>query len=83
MKVVKISLLSEEKKKKMKITDRIKRKKDYSGYIDGLILVLVILSSFNAIVSLEYIVIPIFLTVVFILLQFKRLVTKKVEMKNK
>lgn len=84
MKVVKISLLSEEKKKKIKFTDRIKRKKrDYSNYIDGLILFLIVFTSMGVYGNIALITIPIFLTVIFVLLQFKRLVTKKVEVKSK
>lgn len=84
MKVVKISLLAEEKrKKKMKITDRIKRKTDYSKYMDAFILFMIVFTSMGVYGNIYFITVPIAFIVIFVLLQMKRLVNKKVETKNK
>ncbi|GAH02187.1 unnamed protein product [marine sediment metagenome] len=78
-----MSLLAEQKKKKMKLTDRIKTKKDYSKYIDGFILFMIVFTSMGLYGNIYFIAVPIAFTVIFVLLQFKRLVNKKVEIKNK
>lgn len=83
MKVVKISLLTEEKKKKMKISDKIKSNRDYSTFRDAILLFLIGLTSLSVVSDISFISVPIFLTVIFLLLQIKRLVSKEVKKKDK
>lgn len=80
--MVKISFIDKEKKKKVKVTDKLKKERDYSKYIDRFILFMIVFTSVNVFADISYMALPIFLSVVFILIQFKRLVTKKVEVKK-
>lgn len=81
--MVKISILAEGKKKKMKLSDKIKSNRDYSTFRDGVILFLIVFTSFTVVADISYISVPIFLTVVYLLLQIKRLISNQVKKKSK
>ena len=80
MKVVIISsfkLEGKERKRGIK-TEIFKKKREYSKFYDTFILFAIVFTSVSVSADISYIYLPVFLTVVFILLQLKRLVTKRV-----